>query len=53
MSELKITDVNNWYVARGRMRTVRMNGFWSDAGTFDSLLRASELIAKKKVSKKS
>jgi glucose-1-phosphate thymidylyltransferase len=30
--ELEITDVNNWYVARGEMEADRIDGFWGDAG---------------------
>ena len=42
--ELEITDVNNHYVRSGRMKAVKLKGFWSDAGTFPSLLRASVLV---------
>jgi len=44
--ELEITDVNNAYLKKGMMRYAILNGFWSDAGTFDSLLRASVLVQK-------
>ncbi len=50
--ELEITDVNNAYVKMGQMKYDILKGFWTDAGTFDSLLRANNL-AKKKVEKKS
>lgn len=43
--ELEITDVNNWYLGRNRLKTIKLGGFWSDAGTFESLLRASLLRA--------
>lgn len=43
--ELEITDVNNAYVAEGRMRHAELQGWWTDAGTFESLLRASNLVA--------
>ncbi|MFN2597054.1 MAG: sugar phosphate nucleotidyltransferase, partial [Pyrinomonadaceae bacterium] len=43
--ELEITDVNNAYVARGAMTWDELEGWWSDAGTFESLLRASRLVA--------
>ncbi len=43
--ELEITDVNNWYIERGEMQWSEMEGWWTDAGTFDSLLRASKLVA--------
>jgi len=42
--ELEITDVNNIYIRKGAMTFSRLNGFWSDAGTFDSLLRASVIV---------
>lgn len=42
--ELEITDVNNSYISRNMMQYAFLNGFWSDAGTFDSLLRASLLV---------
>ncbi len=44
--ELEITDVNNDYVQRGAMQYSVLDGHWSDAGTFDSLLRASLLVQK-------
>lgn len=43
--ELEITDVNNYFVNNGTMEYRILDGFWSDAGTFESLLRASLLIA--------
>jgi glucose-1-phosphate thymidylyltransferase len=42
--ELEITDVNNEYIRMGEMVYSVLNGFWSDAGTFESLFRASELV---------
>jgi glucose-1-phosphate thymidylyltransferase len=42
--ELEITDVNNDYIHRGAMTFSRLHGFWSDAGTFDSLLRAGMIV---------
>lgn len=44
--ELEITDVNNYFVNNGTMEYRILNGFWSDAGTFESLLRAGVLIQK-------
>ncbi|MCX5902516.1 MAG: sugar phosphate nucleotidyltransferase [Proteobacteria bacterium] len=44
--ELEITDVNNAYIGRGSMTYEILDGWWTDAGTFDSLLRASNLVAK-------
>lgn len=43
--ELEITDVNNYYIERGEMTWSVLDGWWTDAGTFDSLLRASSLVA--------
>ncbi|MDO8729609.1 MAG: sugar phosphate nucleotidyltransferase [Candidatus Omnitrophota bacterium] len=46
--ELEITDVNNRYIQQGQMTYGVLKGFWSDCGTFDSLLRSSQLIARQK-----
>ena len=43
--ELEITDVNNQYIAWGKMTYAVLDGWWTDAGTFPSLLRASNLVA--------
>jgi glucose-1-phosphate thymidylyltransferase len=43
--ELEITDVNNYYIERGEMTWNELDGWWTDAGTFDSLLRASNLVS--------
>lgn len=40
--ELEITDVNNWCLSNGWMTLTDYVGFWSDAGTFDSLFTSSE-----------
>lgn len=45
--ELEITDVNNAYIAAGTMTYDLVRGYWSDAGTFPSLLRANLLAAGK------
>jgi glucose-1-phosphate thymidylyltransferase len=50
--ELEITDVNNAYIARGEMTWEELDGWWTDAGTFDSLLRASNLVADTGANKK-
>ncbi|MED6335299.1 MAG: sugar phosphate nucleotidyltransferase [Planctomycetota bacterium] len=44
--ELEITDVNNWYVREGTMTHEVLEGWWTDAGTFQSLHRAAELVAR-------
>ena len=46
--ELEITDVNNAYIDKGRIEYDFLDGWWSDCGTFDSLLRANNLVAGKK-----
>lgn len=43
--EREITDVNNAYIARGTLRYEKLTGWWTDAGTFESLLRANRLIS--------
>ncbi len=45
--ELEITDVNNVFIERGDMTYAVLDGWWTDAGTFESLLKASNLVAKK------
>jgi len=42
--ELEITDVNNAYIDKGQMSYDFLEGWWTDAGTFDSLMRANELV---------
>ncbi len=44
--ELEITDVNNAYIEKGAMRWSILDGWWTDAGTIESLLRAGNLVAK-------
>ena len=43
--ELEITDVNNHFIEKGQMSWSRLEGWWTDAGTFGSLHRASNLVA--------
>ncbi|MGI8543918.1 MAG: sugar phosphate nucleotidyltransferase [Aridibacter sp.] len=43
--ELEITDVNNYYIDRNEMTWAKLDGWWTDAGTFESLLRATNLVA--------
>jgi len=42
--ELEITDVNNHYVNARKCQSSVLDGWWTDAGTFDSLIRASNLV---------
>jgi glucose-1-phosphate thymidylyltransferase len=44
--ELEITDVNNAYIRENSMTFSYLEGWWTDAGTFDSLLRAGNLVAR-------
>lgn len=49
--ELEITDVNNAYIREGTMSFSYLDGWWTDAGTFDSLIRAANLVHKTWLSK--
>ena len=44
--ELEITDVNNFYIEEGTLTYDILEGWWTDAGTFESLLRANNLVAR-------
>jgi glucose-1-phosphate thymidylyltransferase len=44
--ELEITDVNNHYIAEGDLHYDVLDGWWTDAGTFESLFHAGDLVAK-------
>jgi glucose-1-phosphate thymidylyltransferase len=43
--ELEITDVNNFYIEENKLTYEVIDGWWTDAGTFESLLRANNLVA--------
>jgi glucose-1-phosphate thymidylyltransferase len=43
-AELEITDVNNYYVKKGKIKSKIITGFWSDAGTFKTLLKCSNFV---------
>ncbi len=45
--ELEITQVNNFYIDAGKMAWSHLDGFWSDAGTFESMYHASQYWAQK------
>jgi len=49
--ELEITDVNNHYIRRKQLTYNTLQGYWTDSGTFDSLLIANNLVSKKTNSK--
>lgn len=44
--ELEITDVNNAYITKSQLAYDILEGWWTDAGTFESLSRANELVIK-------
>jgi len=44
-NELEITDVNNMYLDQGTLTYSILDGWWTDAGTFESLLKATNLVA--------
>src|SRR3974377_363261 len=50
--ELEITDVNNAYIREGTMSFSFLDGWWTDAGTFESLIRAANLVAQSAAGKK-
>jgi glucose-1-phosphate thymidylyltransferase len=49
-NELEITDVNNHYLRAGTLQCDRLAGWWTDAGTFDSLHAANELVTGRAIS---
>lgn len=49
--EMEITDVNNAYIERDEMTWEELEGWWTDAGTFESLLNASKLVAETSANK--
>lgn len=46
--ELEITDVNNMFITEGTLSFSYLSGWWTDAGTFESLLRASNMVSEKR-----
>ena len=50
--ELEITDVNNAYIRESKMTFSFLDGWWTDAGTFDSLMRAANLVMQSALAKK-
>lgn len=50
-NELEITDVNNAYIKRGDLYYDIIEGWWTDAGTFESLFRASDLVREMAIEK--
>jgi glucose-1-phosphate thymidylyltransferase len=47
-NELEITDVHNMYIKEGKLLFGMVKGFWSDAGTFDSLFKVAQWLAEKR-----
>ncbi len=45
--EIEITDLNNVYLKKGELKVGIIEGMWEDAGSFDSLLRASQIMQAK------
>lgn len=50
--ELEITDVNNFYIKQGTVTYEILPGFWSDAGTFETLFKSAEFLKKKYLNQK-
>jgi glucose-1-phosphate thymidylyltransferase len=50
-NELEITDVNNAFIQEGTMSYSFLDGWWTDAGTFESLLHAANLVAETSAAK--
>lgn len=50
--ELEITDLHNWYLAKNELQVELVKGEWIDAGTFESLFKASDLARKKHLNTK-
>jgi glucose-1-phosphate thymidylyltransferase len=46
-NEYEITDINNSYIAEGTLHHAMLEGWWTDAGTFESLWHASSMVRKK------
>ena len=49
--EIEITSLHNWYLEKQELEVAMVNGAWFDAGTFDSLLEASNIVKEKKIYK--
>jgi len=48
--EIEITDINNSYLSSGELSVNKIQGVWLDAGTFDALLEAGNIVKSKKIS---
>ena len=45
--ELEVVDLINWYISKDKATYSVVEGFWSDAGTPDSLVQANKLVSEK------
>ena len=50
--EIEITDINRKYLEMGELMVKKIEGEWMDAGTFDSLLEAGNIVKEKEIYKK-
>ncbi len=50
--EIEITDIMNFYLSKAELKVTQVKGKWFDAGTFDSLLEASQFVKEKKLHEK-
>lgn len=50
--EIEITDINKKYLEMGELAVEKIEGAWLDAGTFDSLLEAGNIVKEKELYKK-
>ena len=50
--EIEITSLHNYYLEKGELEVGIVEGEWLDAGTFDSLLEAGNIVKKKKLYEK-
>jgi len=50
--EIEITDINKKYLEMGKLTVKKIEGEWLDAGTFDSLLEAGNIVKEKEIYKK-
>jgi glucose-1-phosphate thymidylyltransferase len=42
--ELEVTDLNRWYIKNGKAQVAKMNGRWTDCGTFETLATAERMV---------
>ncbi|MEI6587652.1 MAG: sugar phosphate nucleotidyltransferase, partial [Candidatus Moraniibacteriota bacterium] len=49
--EIEVTDINKRYMKRGELKVVKIKGAWLDAGTYDSLLEASNVVKNREIYK--